>query len=150
MALWGAVMGHGNLVYHAAGWLEGGLVASFEKLVLDIELIQHLVHLLQPIDTSESELGLDAIAAVAPGGHFFGTEHTMARYENAFYEPFLSDWQNSESWVAAGAADATERATSTWQDILKDFEAPPLDVARREALDDFVARRKGEIGAGEP
>ena len=150
MALWGAVMGHGNLVYHAAGWLEGGLVASFEKLVLDIELIQHLVHLLQPIDTSESELGLDAIAAVAPGGHFFGTEHTMARYENAFYEPFLSDWQNSESWVAAGAADATERATDTWQNILKDFEAPPLDVARREALDDFVTRRKKEIGTGEP
>ncbi|MDE0976512.1 MAG: trimethylamine methyltransferase family protein [Arenicellales bacterium] len=150
MALWGAVMGHGNLVYHAAGWLEGGLVASFEKLVLDIELIQHLVHLLQPIDTSESELGLDAIAAVAPGGHFFGTEHTMARYENAFYEPFLSDWQNSESWAAAGAADATERATDTWQDILKDFEAPPLDVARREALDDFVTRRKKEIGTGEP
>ncbi|HIL63403.1 MAG TPA: methyltransferase, partial [Porticoccaceae bacterium] len=150
MALWGAVMGHGNLVYHAAGWLEGGLVASFEKLVLDIELIQHLVHLLQPIDTSESELGLDAIAAVAPGGHFFGTEHTMARYENAFYEPFLSDWQNSESWAAAGAADATERATDTWQDILKDFEAPPLDVARREALDDFVTRRKKEIGTGDP
>jgi trimethylamine--corrinoid protein Co-methyltransferase len=150
MALWGAVMGHGNLVYHAAGWLEGGLVASFEKLVLDVELIQHFVHSLQPIDTSESELGLNAIAAVAPGGHFFGTEHTMARYENAFYEPFLSDWQNSESWVAAGAADATERATDTWQDILKDFEAPPLDVARQEALDDFVTRRKKEIGAGEP
>jgi trimethylamine--corrinoid protein Co-methyltransferase len=74
----------------------------------------------------------------------------MARYENAFYEPFLSDWQNSESWVAAGAADATERATDTWQNILKDFEAPPLDVARREALDDFVTRRKKEIGTGDP
>ncbi len=150
MALWGGVMGHGNVIYHAAGWLEGGLVASFEKFILDIEIIQHLVHMLGPIDTSADALGIDAIKSIEPGGHFFGAEHTMARYENAFYEPFLSNWQNHENWQAAGGKEATERATDLWQAILSEFEPPALEVSRREALDDFVARRKREIGVEEP
>jgi len=150
MALWGAVMGHGNVVYHAAGWLEGGLVASYEKFILDIEVLQHLVHMLSPIDCSEDELGLEAIRDVDPGGHFFGTEHTMARYEDAFYAPLVSDWQNNENWQAAGSQDATARATTIWQSILADHEPPVLDPGVRESLEDYVARRKEEIGTGEP
>ena len=149
MALWGAVMGHGNLVYHAAGWLEGGLVASFEKFVIDVEVIQHLSEMLKPIDTSVDELAVDAISGVEPGGHFFGAEHTMERYESAFYTPFLSDWQNNENWQAAGAKDATRRATEIWQSVLENFEPPKLDDDRRDALSEYVQRRKREIGTKE-
>ena len=150
MALWGAVMGHGNVVYHAAGWLEGGLVASYEKFILDIEILQHLAHMLSPIDCSEDEMGVQAIRDVDPGGHFFGTDHTMARYETAFYAPLVSDWQNNENWQAAGAKSATERATTLWQSILADHESPTLDPGVCESLEDYVARRKEEIGIGEP
>ncbi len=150
MSMWSAVLGYGNLLYHAAGWLEGGLVASFEKLVIDVEMLQNLSSMLSPIQTSEEELGIGAIKAVAPGGHFFGTEHTMARYESAFYTPLVSDWQNNENWQAAGGKDATERATSIWQQAIETFEAPLLDGARREAIDNYVDRRKTQIGSGEP
>ena len=143
-------MGHGNVVYHAAGWLEGGLVASYEKFILDVEILQHLAHMLSPIDCSQDELGVEAILDVDPGGHFFGTEHTMARYEDAFYEPLVSDWQNSENWQAAGSQDATARATPIWQSILADHEPPSLDPAVRESLEDYVVRRKEEIGTNEP
>lgn len=149
-ALWGAVMGHGNIIYHAAGWLEGGLVASFEKAMIDIEALQVMARILRPIQVSETEIGLSAIEEVGPGGHFFGSEHTMERYKTAFYEPFLSDWQNHENWEQAGAKTATDRATEAWQRALQEFEPPPLDPARLEAIDDYVARRKQEIGSGEP
>lgn len=149
-ALWGAVMGHGNIIYHAAGWLEGGLVASFEKAIIDIESLQTMARILHPIEITEAEIGLTAIEEVGPGGHFFGSGHTMERYKTAFYEPLLSDWQNYENWEQAGAKTATERATDVWQKVLAEFEAPPLDPARREAIDEYVARRKEEIGSGEP
>lgn len=150
MALWGAVMGHGNFIYHAAGWLEGGLVASFEKLVVDCEMLQHMSAMLDPVTITLEEVGLEAIADVGPGGHFFGCEHTMQRYKSAFYEPFLSDWQNHENWVLAGSLDATQRATAVWQRVLGEFEPPPVDIAVVEALDDFVARRKTALGDNEP
>lgn len=150
MAMFGALMGHGHFIYHAAGWLEGGLVASFEKVMVDVEMIQHLIGMIQPIDTSPDELGLDAISSVAPGGHFFGTDHTMARYETAFYAPILSDWTNSEAWAAAGAKDTTQRATELWQQVLEEYEQPPMDPARLESIDAYVAKRKEEIGTGEP
>ncbi len=150
MAMFGAVMGHGNFIYHAAGWLEGGLVASFEKLMVDVEVIQHMIGLMMPIETGIDDLGVDAIGAVAPGGHFFGSEHTMARYETAFYAPILSDWTNSEAWEIAGAKTATQRATDLWQLVLEEYQQPPLDPACQESVDAFVAGRKEEIGTGEP
>ena len=150
MALWGAVMGHTNLLYHAAGWLEGGLTASFEKFVLDIEMLQHMAEFLLPIEITEETLAFDAIKGVPTGGHFFGEPHTMERYETAFYQPLVSDWQNYENWELAGAKDATERATGIWQQALVEYEEPPMDPAIKEALDDYVARRKIEIGDGEP
>jgi len=150
MALWSSVMGHGNLIYHTAGWLEGGLVASFEKLLIDCEMLQHMSKMLEPLKIDLDEVGLEAMEEVGPGGHFFGCAHTMERYKTAFYEPFVSDWQNSESWVAAGSKDATQRATELWPKILEEFEPPPIDPAVREALEAYVARRKEQLGGDEP
>lgn len=150
MSLWGSVMGHGNLIYHTAGWLEGGLVASFEKVIADCEMLQHMSELLKPLKIDLDEIGLDAMRQVGPGGHFFGCDHTMARYKDAFYQPFLSDWQNHENWEAAGSKDTTQRATEIWQKILREFEAPALDPAIREELETYVAKRKEELGNDEP
>ena len=150
MSLWCGVLGYGNLVYHAAGWLEGGLVASFEKLIIDVEMLQNLVAVMSPIEVGPEELGLDAIGEVAPGGHFFGTAHTMGRYASAFYTPLLSDWQNNESWLDAGGKDTAQRATEIWQSALESFEAPTLDPARLESINEYVAKRRSEIGHGEP
>ena len=148
MSLWGAVMGHANLVKHGAGWLEGGLCASFEKMVLDAELLQGMAEFLKPMVVDEAEIGLDAIAEVGPGGHFFGAAHTLERYETAFYAPILSDWRNYETWAEAGASDATLRANRIYKQLLAEYEPPALDPAIGEELDAFVARRKEEGGAG--
>ena len=150
MAMWGAVTGHGNLIYHAAGWLEGGLVASFEKVVMDCEMIQMMTSLMQQPDMSEAEFGFDAMEDVGVGGHFFGTEHTLSRYKTAFYEPILSDWQNQENWQLAGGLSATERATVIWQDILKQYQAPEMDASITEELGAYMAKRKEDIGTGGP
>lgn len=150
MALWGAVMGHGNLVYHAAGWLEGGLTASFEKLILDVELLQNMAELMRPVVIDEAELGFDAIKDVPTGGHFFGAPHTLERYETAFYQPLVSNWMNYESWEQAGGLTAEARATDIWKQALDEYAQPPLPADRREALDAFIARRKQEIGSDEP
>lgn len=150
MSLWGAILGHCNLVYHAAGWQEGGLTASFEKLVLDVEMLQMMIDFLQPIVVNEAELGFEAQQQVSPGGHFFGAAHTMERYERAFYQPLVSNWQNFESWQLAGGKDATQRATDIWKRALEEYEQPALDPAIAEALDAYVARRREAIGSGEP
>jgi trimethylamine--corrinoid protein Co-methyltransferase len=147
MSLWAAVMGHANIVLHAAGWMEGGLTASFEKMVLDAEMLQMMAEFLRPIEVNQDTLGLDAIREVGPGGHFFGAAHTLARYETAFYAPILSDWRNFESWQEAGSIDATRRAHGLYKQILADYQAPPSDPATLEALDAFVARRKEAGGA---
>ncbi len=147
MSLWGAVMGHGNLIMHAAGWLEGGLTASFEKMIVDAELLQGMAEFLRPLVVDDDTLGLDAVREVGPGGHYFGAAHTLARYESAFYAPILSDWRNFESWREAGAEDATRRANRIYRRILETFEPPPLDPAIAEAIDAFVERRRAEGGA---
>lgn len=147
MSLWPVTLGQTNLVMHAAGWMEGGLVASFEKTVLDAEMLQHMAEVLQPVKVDEEEMGFEAVKDVGPGGHFFGTAHTLARYETAFYAPMLSDWRNFESWREAGAEDATQRANRLYKQLLAEFEPPPLDPGIAEELSDFVERRKSEGGA---
>jgi trimethylamine--corrinoid protein Co-methyltransferase len=148
MAVWGAVMGGVNLLYQGAGWLEGGLTASYEKLILDAEILQMMSEVLQPLVVDEGTLGFEAIAEVGPGGHFFGTKHTLERFETAFYTPMLSDWRNFETWQADGERTATERANGIWKRLLAEAVPPPLDPAILEALDAFVTRRKREIAAG--
>ena len=145
MSLWGAVMGHANLVNHAAGWLEGGLTASFEKLIVDAEMLQMMAETLKPIAVNEDELALATIAEVPPGGHHFGTAHTLARYETAFYAPMVSNRQNFEAWQEAGSIDTVKRANSIWKELLSNYEKPPIDPAIEEALISYTARRKEEI-----
>ena len=150
MSLWGAILGHSNLVYHAAGWQEGGLTASFEKLVLDVEMLQMMIEFMKPTLVNEAELGFEAIRHVATGGHFFGEPHTMQRYEHAFYQPLVSNWQSFENWQLAGAKDATQRATEIWKRALGEYQQPPMDAAIREQLDTYVSQRRAEIGSNEP
>ena len=148
MSIWGSVMGGVSLLYQGAGWLEGGLTASFEKLILDAEMLQMMAEVLVPFPVDDDALGLDAIAEVGPGGHFFGTAHTLERYETAFYQPMLSDWRNFETWEEDGARTATQRANRIWKQLLAEFVPPALDPGLAEALDAFVERRTGEIARG--
>jgi trimethylamine--corrinoid protein Co-methyltransferase len=147
MALWGALLGGANFILHGAGWLEGGLTMSFEKFIIDVEMLQMFAHLFQPVPCDSGALAMDAIREVGPAGHYFGAAHTLERYESAFYAPLLSDWRNFETWQERGALDATQRANAIYKRILADFEAPALDPAIREELDEFVARRRAEGGA---
>ena len=147
MAIWGAVMGGVSLLYQGAGWLEGGLTASFEKLILDAEMLQMMAEVLVPFPVDEAEIGVSAMAEVGPGGHHFATAHTLERYETAFYRPLLSDWRNFETWHEDGARTATERANGIWKQLLGAYEPPPLEPGVAEALKAFVTRRKREIEA---
>ena len=149
MAIWGAIMGGVSLLYQGAGWLEGGLTASFEKLILDAEMLQMMAEVLVPFRVDDAEIGLDAMAEVGPGGHHFATAHTLERYETAFYRPILSDWRNFETWSDDGARTATERANRVWKQLLAEYEPPPLDEAAAEAIDDYVERRRREIEAAD-
>ena len=146
-SLWGVTMGGGNLIMHGAGWLEGGLVASFEKFVLDCDLIQMVMEFLKPLETTQDALGVEAIREVGPGGHFFGAQHTLARYSDAFYAPIVSDWRNNQQWLAAGKPEAMQKANTVYKQALAEYQEPALDPATREGLDSFVERRKREGGA---
>ena len=146
-SLWGAIQGGGNFLMHGAGWLEGGLRASYEKFILDVDLLQMVQEFLTPLDLSEDALAIDAIRDVGPGGHFFGTPHTQNRYKTAFYSPVISDWRNFETWAEAGSPTAVEKANRVWKDRLAGYEEPALDPAIREELNEFVERRIAEGGA---
>ncbi len=146
-SLWACVSARANVVYHAAGWLEGGLCASYEKFVMDCETIQNVAHYLQPIPMTPDDIAVDAIKETGPYGHYFGGAHTQSRYTTAFYAPFMSDWRNFKAWEEAGAEQAPQRANKIWKQILAEFEPPPMDVAIKEELAAFVERRKREGGA---
>jgi trimethylamine---corrinoid protein Co-methyltransferase len=145
-SLWGAIMGGGNFILHAAGWMEGGLTASFEKTIVDIDLLQMVATFLEPLDVSADALALDAMREVGPGGHFFGAAHTQARYQTAFYAPLLSDWRNFETWREAGSPTAMQKANAVWKDNLARYQRPAMDPAIEDELDAFVAARKAEGG----
>lgn len=146
LSLWALTQGGGNFIMHAAGWTEGGLTASFEKFILDVDMLQMVAEFLTPLDVSQDALALDAVRDVGPGGHYFGTAHTLARYETAFYSPILSDWRNFETWSEAGRPTTYDHANRVYKDALARYEQPSLDPAIEEELDAFVARRKAEGG----
>jgi trimethylamine--corrinoid protein Co-methyltransferase len=148
-SLWSAVQSGTNLVYHAAGWLEGGLIASPEKFVMDCEVLQMIQRYMEPElwDAGPDAVAFEAIREVGPGGHYFGAAHTQARYETAFHQPFVSDWRNHEAWAAAGGEWTERRAHRVWTEVVRDFEPPPMDEGAREALAAFVERRTREGGA---
>ena len=141
LSLFAAIMSHGNLVNHAAGWLESGLSASLEKIVIDSEILRSWAWSMQKIEVTKDDLALEAIKAVPPGGHFFGSPHTMSRFEHAFYRPLVSDWRNFETWRDAGSQTATQRATGLWKRILAEYQPPPMEVDVEAALLEFMAKR---------
>jgi trimethylamine---corrinoid protein Co-methyltransferase len=145
-SLWGAVMGGVNLLMHGAGWMEGGLHASFEKMIMDADLLGMLETFMEPPVVTDEEIGIDAMLDVGPGGHFFGTAHTQARYRTAFHKPMLSDWRNWETWVEAGSPTTYDKANKTYKEMLAAYEPPKVDPARTEELAEFVARRHAEGG----
>ncbi|HEY7043231.1 MAG TPA: trimethylamine methyltransferase family protein [Nocardioidaceae bacterium] len=135
-----------NWVMHSAGWLEGGLVAGYEKFIVDVQLLEMLQVEFTPLEVDEASLAFDAHQEVGHGGHFLGAMHTMERFRTCFYRPFLSSSDNYERWVRNGGLDTAARATKIYQDKLEAYEPPPLDDAIRAELDDFVSRRRTELG----
>ena len=135
-----------NFVMHAAGWLEGGLVSCYEKFIIDIELLRELRVEFTPLEITEESLAFGAHEEVGHGGHFLGAEHTMERFRECFYRPMLSSTANFERWLKLGGKDTAARAGEIWRKKLESFEPPPLDDAIRAELDDFVARRRRELG----
>ena len=116
---------------------------------MDCEVLQMMQRYMEPVTfaTTPEDIAVDAIKDVGPNGHFFGCDHTQARYTEAFYEPFLSDWRNYEAWDIDGAVWTAERAHKMFKEIINTFEEPEMDIAVREELAAFVERRKAEGGA---
>jgi trimethylamine---corrinoid protein Co-methyltransferase len=135
-----------NFVMHAAGWLEGGLVSSYEKYIVDIEILRMLKHEFQPLEVSEETLAWDAHQEVGSGGHFLGAAHTLIHFRECFYRPLLSSTENFDRWTKNGGADAAERAGRIYKEQLENYEQPPIDDAVRDGLRDYVARRRIELG----
>lgn len=145
--IWGCLLAGATVVIHAAGWLEGGLTVSYEKLITDMEVLQMVAELCSETLAGDAEIGLDALAEVSPGGHFFAAGQTMERYQTEFYQPLVADWSNFGTWTERGAVDATTRATGIWQRILAEDPGPTIDGDRAAALADFIRRRSAEGGA---
>ncbi|WP_307796814.1 trimethylamine methyltransferase family protein [Actinomadura barringtoniae] len=135
-----------NWVMHAAGWLEGGLVASYEKFIIDLQILEMLQQEFTPLEIDEASLAFGAHEEVGQGGHFLGAAHTMERFRTCFYRPFLSSSQNYERWMKGGAADTAARAAEIARKRLAEYEPPPLDTAVEAELADYVARRRAELG----
>ena len=131
-----------NFVLHAAGWLEGGLCSSYEKLVMDADQLGMMHVLARGIDLSEEGQAMDALREVGPGGHFLGAEHTQRNFESAFFRSSIADNNSYEQWDLDGRKDAAERANSLWKKMLERYEPPPLDEAIDEALLAFMAKSK--------
>ncbi len=139
------VLGGANFVLHAAGWLEGGLCTGYEKLVIDADRLGAYQVMLGGLPLDDNAFARDAYAEVEPAGHFLGCSHTMANYETAYYDAVLSDSENVESWEEQGSKDMAQRAYDRWNQILKDYQAPPLDQAKDEELCAYIEKRKAEI-----
>ena len=135
-----------NFVMHSAGWLEGGLVSCYEKFIVDIELLRMLRHEFTPLEIDEASLAFGAHEEVGAGGHFLGAAHTLERFRDCFYRPLLSSTENFERWTRNGGKDAVERAGEIWRRTLEEYEEPPIDEGVRTQLQEFVKRRRAELG----
>src|SRR6476620_8266097 len=135
-----------NWVMHSAGWLEGGLVAGYEKFVIDVEIVQLLQHEFTPLEIDEASMAFDAHQEVGHGGHFLGAMHTMERFRTCFYRPMLSSSENYERWMRNGAKDTATRAGEIYRAKLEEYEPPQIDDAVREELEGYVTRRRAELG----
>ncbi|MGI9186458.1 MAG: trimethylamine methyltransferase family protein [Gaiellales bacterium] len=141
-----AFLAGANFHMHCGGWLEGGLVASFEKFVIDADMLRTLLKEFTPVDITEESLAFGAHDEVRHGGHFLGAAHTMERFRDCFHRPELATTDNFQRWSKDGALDAAARATAIYERMLAEYEPPPLDDAIRTELDEFVVRRRAELG----
>ncbi len=148
MGLWGCLMAGATVVIHSAGWLEGGLSVSYEKIVTDVEVLNMIAELCAGAKAGPNEIGFDtALSEVNPSGHFFAASQTMERYNTEFYEPIVHDYANFGTWTERGSVDTNHRATRVWQEILEADNRPDVDSDRFGALQDFIAKRTAEGGA---
>ncbi|MDC0963831.1 trimethylamine methyltransferase family protein [Candidatus Pseudothioglobus singularis] len=147
MSLWACMLGQVNFILHGHGWIEGGLCASYEKVILDAEMNQMMEAFLMPSLVNSDTLGVEAIAEVGPASHFFAAQQTLDRYETEHYNPMLSDWRNFESWRDAGSKTASQRANKIWKQLLDDYKEPKHAPEVEEELSGFVERRVSEGGA---
>jgi len=145
MSLWSAILAHTNFIYQGAGWVEGGLTTSYEKLIIDVEMLAMMEALLGGQPVNDDSLALPFIDQVGPGGHHFDTEHTLARYSTAFYNPLISSRLQYGNWVEGGSLDAAQRAHLKWKEVLRNYEEPKLDPGVEEAIQEFIGRRKREM-----
>ena len=146
VSLTGALLGGANMIIHAAGWQEGGLTGSFEKFVLDVEALEVMADGMQPVRVDDAALAIDAIDAVGPGGHFFGTQHTLERFRDCFWRPTIATTENNDRWNKNGRLDHAARAALRWRELLETYEQPPLAADTEAELLDFVRRRVAENG----
>ena len=131
---------------HSAGWLEGGLVAGFEKFIVDVEILQMMQAEFTPLEIDDDSLAFGAHQEVGHGGHFLGAMHTMERFRTCFYRPFLNSSENYERWMRNGAKDTAVRAAEIYKKRLEEYEPPPIDEAVRQQLEEYVVRRRAELG----
>jgi trimethylamine--corrinoid protein Co-methyltransferase len=135
-----------NYVMHSAGWLEGGLVSCYEKFIVDIEILRMLKHEFTPLEIDEASLAFGAHEEVGAGGHFLGAMHTLERFRECFYRPLLSSTENFDRWSRNGGRDAAERAGEIWRRTVEEYEQPPIDEGIDAELQEFVTRRRAELG----
>jgi trimethylamine--corrinoid protein Co-methyltransferase len=141
-----AFLAGANLVLHTAGWLEGGLVASYEKFMIDVEIVRILREEFTPLEVDEASLAFGAHEEVPHGGHFLGAAHTLERFRDCFYRPLVSTTSNFERWTREGSPDAADRALTRVDEVLAAYEQPPLDETVQQALVSYVTRRRAELG----
>ena len=134
-----------NFALHSAGWLEGGLVSSYEKFIMDADQLAMMQRFAEGIDLTENGQALDAIREVGPGSHFLGCAHTQANFESAFYRSNIADNNSFEQWEAEGSLTAEQRANGIYKSMLESYTAPELDPAIDEALNEFITRKKDSM-----
>jgi trimethylamine---corrinoid protein Co-methyltransferase len=146
MTMWPTFLAGTNFVLHAAGWLESALVACYEKFIMDVEILRELHEVFQPLRVDEEALAYSAHQEVGQGGHFLGAAHTLERFRTCFYRPILSSTENYERWNRGGGKDAASRANEIWKKTLEEYEEPPIDEAVKQELEEYVTRRRAELG----
>ena len=137
-----ALMGGVNFMLHSCGWLEGGLVSSFEKFVMDADQLGILHHIANGVQVDENAQAIDAIREVGPGGHYLGCSHTQANFKSAFWRTEVLDYKPFETWQEEGARETVILAAERVEKIIDTYQKPTIDAAVEEALNEYVSRKK--------